>query len=238
MKNFVFLDTETTGNDLVTDRLFQVCYSFDGKIYSEYFKPLLPISVKAQSITHVTNKMVALKSAFAGSKMQKDLQKILKDNILVAHNAQFDICMLSHEGIDVQEYICTLKVARFLDEKNNIPEYNLQFLRYFLEIEVEAAAHDATGDVIVLEALFNNLLQQMTIKYGSVEAAIEKMIEVSKTPSLFKKIPFGKHKGRFLSEVVVEDKEYLLWLLNEKILKDPEDEDWIFTLQHYLGIKA
>src|SRR3989344_3441997 len=116
MDKLIFLDTETTGNDLLLDHLFEVCYSHNGKIVAETFKPPLPISIKAQSITHVTNKMVAGKPPFAESEMKKTLQELFKTHILVAHSAKFDIAMLSKEGIEVPLYICTFKVARFLDE--------------------------------------------------------------------------------------------------------------------------
>jgi hypothetical protein len=116
MKKLIFLDTETTGNNLLTDHLFEVCYSLGDDIKQEMFKPSLPISVKAQSITHVTNKMVADKPAFAESQMKQDLQILFKDHVLVAHNAKFDIAMLAKEDIQVPEYICTLKVARYLDD--------------------------------------------------------------------------------------------------------------------------
>lgn len=61
MKKLVFLDTETTGNNLLTDHLFEVCYSTGRDVVQEMFKPPVPISVKAQCITHVMTKMAALK---------------------------------------------------------------------------------------------------------------------------------------------------------------------------------
>ncbi len=141
MDKLVFLDTETTGNALLEDRICQVCYSFANKIHCQYFKPPIPISIKAQSITHITNKMVAGAEKFSTSKMKNDLQKLLADNILVAHNAAFDISMLAKEGVEIPKFICTLKLARFLDEDNKIPEYNLQYLRYYLDLDVEADSH-------------------------------------------------------------------------------------------------
>lgn len=236
MDNLVFLDTETTGNNLLSDRLFQVCYSFEGKIISEFFKPSLPISVKAQSITHVTNKMVEDKISFSDSQMKKDLQKILENHILIAHNAVFDNCMLSHEGVEVKKFICTLRVARFLDEELLIPEYNLQFLRYFHQFEIEADAHDATGDVLVLKALFEYLYAEMFKKYQDAYMVISKMIEISSQPSIFKVFSFGKYKGKAIEEVVQTDKKYIEWMLEQKLQNNDDSDDWVFTLKHYLKI--
>lgn len=238
MDKLVFLDTETTGNDFFNDWLFQVCYLHKDKISSEYFKPRTPISVKAQSITHVTNKMVEDKKPFEGSLMQKDLQELLKENILVAHNAVFDIAMLVKEKIEVSKFICTLKVARFLDEEMQVPEYNLQFLRYYFELDVKADAHDAKSDVIVLKALFEYQLKKMVEIYENEDRAITEMVRISKEPFLFKVFPFGKYKGRRVEEISILDKNYLEWLLIQKTQNNKEnEEDWIFTLKYHLKVQ-
>jgi DNA polymerase III epsilon subunit-like protein len=239
MDELVFLDTETTGNDLFNDRLFQVCYKHKDKIYSEYFKPPVPITIKSQSITHVTNKMVDDKEPFVDSKMKKALEKVLEKNILVAHNAVFDILMLNAEGISVPRFICTLKLARFLDEEAVIPEYNLQYLRYYLDLDIKGSAHEAKDDVLVLEGLFKRLYAKMMEKYDDHDAVIEEMIKISSRPSLYKVFLFGKHRGKRIDEVIKMDRSYVEWLLESKIQNASDtnpDEDWIFTLKHYLGV--
>lgn len=234
----IFLDTETTGNDTKKDRLCQVCYfsSNDQKVCMEFFKPPLPMSVKAMSITHITNKMLQDRAPFIGSDMSAELKKKLKKGILVAHNAKFDKAILEAEGISVPRFICTLRVARFLDPKNLIPEYNLQYLRYFLDLEVEGRAHDAEGDVNVLYAVFSRLLAKIKKEMGlDDDGAIEKMIEISAKPSLFNKFNFGKHTGKDIEDVLKTDKRYLEWLLNSKLENNEDDEDWIYTLKYYLN---
>ena len=69
----IFLDTETTGNDMSKDRLCQVCYRNSAGIHTEYFKPPLPMTVKSMSITHITDAMLEDKKSFADSQMKKDL---------------------------------------------------------------------------------------------------------------------------------------------------------------------
>lgn len=245
MERLIFLDTETTGNEIGKDRLCQVCYKTFCDLKVEYFKPPLPMSVKSMSITHITNKMLEGKKCFEGSDMQTELKKLLKDGVLVAHNAKFDIAMLEAEGLEVPRFICTLRVARFLDKDGKIPEYNLQFLRYFLDLDVDAHAHDAKDDVEVLHALFLRLLDKVkedirAENKGKSEdelanMAIDKMIDISKTPTLFTKFTFGKYKDKTLEEVASTDKKYLDWLLGEKLKNEAGDEDWIYTLKYYLG---
>ncbi len=235
MKKLIFLDTETTGNEVDQDRLCQVCYKCEDMISTEYFKPPLPISVKAMSITHITNKMVEDKPVFKNSPMYLELEKLLTDGVLVAHNAKFDKAILEAEGLTVPTFICTLRIARYLDQDNKIPEYNLQFLRYFLDLEIEGSAHDAEGDVSVLYALFNRLLIKMVEKVGDEEKAIMEMIEISQRPVIFKQFNFGKYKGQNVQDVYQKDAGYLEWLLKTKLADGGDDEDWIYTLRSFLG---
>jgi len=56
------------------------------------------------------------------------LVDLLNDDtdILVAHNAKFDVDMLVKEGVQSKKVICTLKLARHLDPERKIPRYSLQ----------------------------------------------------------------------------------------------------------------
>ncbi|MDE2001080.1 MAG: hypothetical protein KGI60_00770 [Patescibacteria group bacterium] len=236
MHELIFLDTETTGNDVATDRLSQVCYKTSDGIYKGYFKPPVPMSVKAMSITNITNKMLADKEPFKGSAMMKDLEARLAEGILVAHNAKFDCAILEAEGMSIPRRICTFRVARELDPESQIPEYSLQYLRYFLDLDVEdAPAHDAEGDVKVLYALYKRLLAKMTSEGIGEEQAIEKMMDISSHPSLFKVFNFGKYKDKKIGEVVKTDRGYLQWMLDRKYEDGGQDEDWIHTLEYYLS---
>lgn len=234
----LFLDTEATGLDLASDRLCQVCYKIEDQLKNEYFKPPVPISVKAMSISHVTNKMVAEKPAFAESAMKTELEVLLPEVVMVAHNAAFDAGMLEAEGLKVPNQIDTLKVSKHLDAEDQIPEHKLQYLRYFYDLEVDATAHDAMGDVLVLEAVFGKLLEKMKATVADEEAAINRMIEVSKLPSMVRRFMFGKYYGKKVEEVAEFDRGYLEWLLAQKMQSADiqREEDWIYTLHHYLGI--
>ncbi|MEA2112621.1 MAG: 3'-5' exonuclease [Patescibacteria group bacterium] len=235
MKKLIFLDTETTGNDLKKDRLCQVAYSIDGKMTVKNFKPTVPISIKAMSVTNITNKMVENEEAFQGSKFAKELQELLNENILVAHNAQFDIAMLENEGLEVPNYICTLRLSRYLDEKAEIPEHNLQFLRYYYDINLDVIAHSADGDVLVLEAVYKHIfnLAKEKSKIADEREIVKRMISISKNPSLIRRFSFGKHIDKLVEDVAREDRGYLEWFLKTKE-EEGTDEDWIYTLKYFL----
>jgi len=236
MSKLIFFDTETTGNT-EKDFLVQVAYKNEAGNFVGLYKPEIKIPPEASAIHHLTNKMVADKPTFKESTDQLIIKKLFEDEgaILVAHNAPFDLMIVGKEGIRPKKFICTLRMARYLDPEGKIERYNLQYLRYLLDLEIEATAHDALGDVLVLEKLFDKLKNKLMREEKLDEAeVIEKMIEVSSHPSLLLSFNFGKHLGKKIEEVLKVDRGYLEWLLEQKQASDQIDEDWIYTLKHHL----
>lgn len=235
----LFFDTETTGNG-ERDRLLQLAVKERGAakaIINTIYKPPLPISFGAMAVHHITEKMTEGKPAFKEAPEYEALKELFEneDTVAVAHNAAFDIAMLAREGIRPGRTICTYKVVRALDTDEELEQYKLQYLRYRLGLEIDADAHDAMGDVLVLEGVFEKFLGDMTARQGTEAAAVERMIEISSQPALFSTLRFGKYNGKRIEEVAAKDRGYLEWLLKEK-RKDPAGErDWIYTLEHYLS---
>lgn len=239
MNNFLFLDTETTGVE-TNDRLYQVAYKTEAEILDEKFKPPVPISHVASSITHITNKDVELKPPFANSITEAKLNDLVeKDYILIAHNAQFDLGMLAKEGINFRRHICTMKLARHIDDGTMV-NHQLQYLRYYYDLNIDLdglAPHDALADIIVLEQVFKKLARSIQDHYNLSKAqTIERMIDISMKPALLKKINTKKHPNKLIADVAKEDPQYLIWLLGEKKKNPAGEEDWIYTLNHYLSL--
>jgi len=278
MKQIIFFDTETTGNEPKKDFLCQLAYKIGNETFCELYKPSIPIPPEASAVHHITNKMVADKKAFQESGEYKKIKKLLEspDSIVVAHNAKFDYEIIKKEDIIPPNVICTLRVARALDKENVIPQYRLQYLRYYLDIEIEAEAHDALGDVLVLEKLYERLYKKVLeeirkdplaltgtpyrsstpfgqkdvskgLALGSLTPSsppsqggeemqvLQKMIEISSKPSLMNMFNFGKYNGKIVAEIVQVDRGYLEWMLTQKEQNEENEEDWIYTLKHYLG---
>ncbi|MEK7190544.1 MAG: exonuclease domain-containing protein [Patescibacteria group bacterium] len=236
MSKLIFFDTETTGNT-EKDFLVQVAYKTNDESFVGLYKPPIKIPPEASAVHHISNKMVQDKPSFQESGDLPKIKKLFEEesSIVVAHNAPFDLMIINKEGIIPHKFICTLRVARHLDPEGKIERYNLQYLRYLLEIEIEATAHDALGDVLVLEELFNRLKKKIIeTEHLDEEKAITKMIEISSHPCLLRSFNFGKHLGKKIEEVLATDRGYLEWLLAQKQASDQIDEDWIYTLKHFL----
>ncbi len=237
MQKIIFFDTETTGNT-EKDFLCQIAYKTGDENFNGLYKPPVKIPPEASAVHHITNKMLEGKPAFSESSNSKKIKELFEDenSVVVAHNATFDLMIIKKENIIPKNFICTLRLARHLDPEGKIEKYNLQYLRYLLDLDVEATAHDALGDVLVLEKLFERLKTKMTESENlTEEQAINKMIEISSHPSLLRHIPFGKHNGKTVEEVLRVDPGYLEWLLKQKLESDQIDEDWIYTLKYYLN---
>ncbi|MDQ3075595.1 MAG: exonuclease domain-containing protein [bacterium] len=236
MKKIIFFDTETTGNE-TKDFLCQIAYKVEDETFEGLYKPPFKVPPEASAVHHISNKMLDGKPSFKDSGDLEKVKELFEDenSVVVAHNAPFDLMIIEKEGIVPKQFICTLRVARHLDADEKIDRYNLQYLRYLLDLDVQAQAHDALGDVLVLEQLFHRLLKKIMDQDSITEhEAVEEMIEISSHPSIFKKLNFGKHKGKRIEDVVKEDRGWLEWLYAEKVKSDVLDEDWIYTLKHYL----
>ena len=224
---FIYLDTETTGTG-PADRLCQIAFKTEeDAAVDELFNPGLPITVDAMTVHHITNEMVRDKPPFRNSDAWRKLQDLVNSdgNVMVAHNTAFDVDMLRKEGIEPKSVICTLKLARYFDKDGVIPKYGLQYLRYYLKLNVDALPHTALGDILVLEALFKRIYTKAVIEFG--DDTVAKMIELSSKPVLYRRMPFGKHKGLKMEEVPLD---YLQWLSGTDL-----EEDLRYTIEQYLG---
>lgn len=237
-KQFLYFDTETT--DTQAKDLIQLAFvTDDPNIKSNiFFKPKIEISFGAMAVHHITPEMLKDKHYFEntplpdenihpdfkGADLKGYLEFLADRYIWVAHNAEFDLEVMSKKGIEIPKYICTLKVARnALTEGNrDLESYRLQFLRYYLglyknEDKDHITAHDALSDVYFLRDLFHYLLD-------NTKLSAEQMMVISKQPQIIRELRFGKYAGKTLQEIARMDREYLIWISEN--MTDKEDLVW------------
>lgn len=175
MERLVFIDTETTGfSD--QDRICQLalkCFN-DTHTISQFFKPPVPVGLKAMAVNHITNHQLKGCPAFSKSTTKTYLTSLLEQGyIVVAHNAAFDLKMLEREGIVVDRWIDTMKLSKELGDAK-IESHSLQYLRYYFDLDIPGVVpHSAEGDVAVLVALFELLHKKLK------KPSIEEMIDIS-----------------------------------------------------------
>lgn len=202
------------------------------------------------AVHHITTAMVRDKEPFNTSETCQELQKLFKSktNILVAHNAPFDIGMLKKEGIEVKSNIDTIKIARYLYEgEGKFKSFALQKLRYGLDLKFEgdAKAHDASGDIKVLEALFWHLYTECETRANakateagrkkySREEILARMMQITEQPvSPNMHMPFGKHKDKMIKDVMKEDPGYFKWLMSQQDSVAFKNRDLYATIEYW-----
>lgn len=241
---YIILDTETTGAS-EQDRIIQLGYMVLGakeiEVHNEFCSSEVPISYGAMEVHGITPEMIEGKSSCVEMNAYKRLEELNSDeNVMIIHNAPFDIGMLEKEGFNLQmQLIDTLRCAKHIysDEE----AHRLQYFRYKLglykleeaeakKLNIEVKAHDAIGDVLVLKLFLTELRKKVQELYPD-ENPVTKLIELTKQPVFVKVLRFGKHKGKNLEDIAVEDPGYLNWMKKSMDL----DEDMKYSLEKVLG---
>lgn len=246
MAKYVILDTETTGA-AEHDRIIQLGFMvLDGKnvsVYNELCWSEVPIAIPAMETHGITPEMIEGLCPCIETEAFKALNEInTPDNVLIIHNAPFDLGMLSKENFTSQmRLIDTLRCAKHLFDDEEA--HRLQYFRYKLGLykieEAEAAslgievkAHDAIGDVLVLKLFLSELRKRLAERFGNVNP-IDKMVELTQTPVFYSRpVKFGKYKGKTLSEIAEADRGYLTWMLGNM---ESLDEDMRYSINVVLG---
>lgn len=246
MAKYILLDTETTGAG-EADRIIQLGYMvLDGKnveVYNELCSSEIPIAYGAMEVHGITPEMIEGKPLCSETDAYRKLCELnTPENVLIIHNAPFDLGMLSKESFKPQmRLIDTLRCARHLFEEEEA--HRLQYFRYRLglyKIEAEEAnalgievkAHDAIGDVLVLKLFLSELRKRIQERFEGANP-IDKMVELTQTPVFYTRpLKFGKYKGKTLSEIAQSDKGYLNWMLGNM---DTIDEDMRYSIERVLA---
>jgi len=230
----VFIDLETTGFES-TDKICSIALLYEDSYKYELINEGKKISASASSIHHITNEMIQGKQALKETEIYEFLLEYNCDkNVLIMHNALFNMQMLSLSGLEWQgDIIDTQRVAKHLIE--DCDSYSLQYMRYELRLYKEEQkvfqkygikdalyAHHALSDALLVSTLFNYLHELVEI---------QTMKELSCKSVLLQKFSFGKYKGRYIEEIYMNDRAYLKWLIvNAKEI----DEDMKYSINYYL----
>ena len=245
MAKYVLLDTETTGAG-ESDRIIQLGFMvLEGKkveVYNDLCSTDVPIAIPAMETHGITPEMIDGLPPCVDTAAFRALEALnTPENVLIIHNAPFDLGMLSKENFTSQmRLIDTLRCAKHLFDDEEA--HRLQYFRYRLglyKIEsaeaetlgIEVKAHDAIGDVLVLKLFLSELRKRLAERFGSVNP-IDKMVELTQTPVFYSRpVKFGKYKGKTLTEIAETDRGYLTWMLGNM---ESLDEDMRYTISTIL----
>ena len=231
----LYLDVETTGLE-VRDRICSlglITVDENGAVetFNALVKPPLKVSTEAMAVHHLTNEMLKEAPCIEKSETWDVLQKYNSvDDVLVSHNVNFELEMLAKEGLLWRGGLLdTMKCSKHLI--GEIDRFSLQYLRYELGLyrSEQEEAEKVGVTLIAHNALSDAFHTKMLHAYLTEMADDERLMELSVTPVLIKKLNFGKYKGHYLEEVAMQDAGYLQWLFKQEI-----DEDLTHSINVYL----
>lgn len=232
----IYIDLETTGLE-PKDRICAIGLIIKDadavETMSDLVKPPRKIRPEAMAVHHITNEMVKEKPAFLESGTAKWLQQYNSpDNVLIAHNIDFELTMLQREGIIWQGAIIdTLKCTKHLIAE--VEQHSLQYLRYELGLyKTESEAAEALEIPLVAHtALSDALHTKLLHEYLNQMADDERLFELTVERVLIQKFAFGKYNGRYIEEIAMSDPGYLNWMLESM---SDMDDDLRYSVEYYL----
>lgn len=163
---YCVLDLETTGLSAKTEKITEIGIMKiqNGEVvdeFCEFVNPEKPIPKRVQEVTNITDEMVA-NSPTIDVLFPKVLD-FIKDSVLVAHNASFDIGFLKNVAKNLgyefdYTYVDTLPLARKLYPE--LKKHKLGKIAEHLKIKVEVA-HRALDDVDTTVKILKGMMKTL-----------------------------------------------------------------------------
>jgi DNA polymerase-3 subunit epsilon len=242
-RDLCFLDIESTGLNVVSDRILQLAmikYPKDGSDPQELsmlINPGIPISLEAMLVHGITPKDVANKPTF--QQVAQKIRDFIGDADFAGYNSnRFDIPLLMEEfsrvGIELDmARRRTVDVQRIFYKME--PRTLKAALRFYCDRELEDA-HDAMADVrATIDVFFGQLQryegQDFVDDHGAVQPSpvirhvqalhdfTNDMRFVDATQKLRYDTDgtvvfnFGKYNGQPVAETLANDKQYYHWIM-------------------------
>lgn len=228
-RSIAFLDLETTGINIITDRIVEISIlkiSPNGteEWLTTRINPGIPIPPKSTAIHHIRDNDVANSPTFRD--IAKKLAAFLEGCDLAGYNAnKFDIPVLAEEFLRVnidfdfrrRKYIDVQVIFHKKEQRTLSAAYI-----FYCKKEL-TGAHGAEADT---KATYEILKAQLD-RYPDLENDVEKLSDFSSynnTADFVGRIifddegreifNFGKYKGKLVEQVFKDDPSYYSWMMN------------------------
>ncbi|MFT4092866.1 MAG: 3'-5' exonuclease [Niabella sp.] len=252
-KPIAFIDLETTGVNLGTDRIVEIAVVKilpDGSktVKRKLINPQMPISKTSSDVHGITDEMV--KDAPTFQQVAQEFKQVLDDCDLGGYNSnRFDIPLLVEEflraGVDFD-----MKGRRMLDVQNifhKMEQRTLAAAYKFYCGKVLESAHSAEADA---SATHEVLLAQIK-KYpelGNTIESINKFLGEEQVVDFARRFimcdgvevfNFGKYKGQSIAEVLTREPQYYDWMMRGDFPQQTKQKlTEIFTRTKLKGLKV
>ena len=223
----VFIDLETTGVNLSTDRIVEIAIIKiipDGTKISKQkiLNPQMPIPKSSSAIHGITDEKV--KDAPTFKQVANELKQFIDDADLSGYNSnRFDIPMLMEEFLRAG-FTIDMTNRRMLDVQHIYHMMEKRTLgaayKFYCEKELHDA-HSAEADAIATWEILEAQLTRYTHLGNSLDTILqftgeEKFVDFARRFIMDNDVEvfnFGKHKGRPVSDVLRAEPQYYDWMM-------------------------
>ncbi len=225
----VFLDLETTGLNVATDRIVEICVlklNLDGTqdIKTRRLNPTIPISPQAQAIHGISNEDVANEPTF--KEIAKSLAQWMEGCDIAGYNStKFDVPMLAEEFLRAGvEY--DFRKRKLIDVQNIFHKMEQRTLKaaykFYCDKELEDA-HSAEADTIAtkevlecqLERYPDDLQNDITFlaEFSTRTEFLDYAGRIALNDDNLPVFNFGKHRGKPVAEILKTEPSYYDWMM-------------------------
>ncbi|MDI3311829.1 MAG: exonuclease domain-containing protein, partial [Thermoanaerobacterium sp.] len=210
--SFVVFDIETTGLSSINDSIIEIgavkiknCQIVD--TFETFVNPQVHISKFITKLTGITDDMV--KEYPSIEEILPKFLEFIKDSVLVAHNANFDVTFIKTKaknlGMEVDNPVLdTLELSRHMYE--NLKNYKLDTIAQYLGVSLEnhhRAVDDARATAEIFLKSINKLKESGVKKVNEINDYLKNKVDIKKMPTYHVIILVKNQKGlRNLYELV------------------------------------
>ena len=226
-KPLAFIDLETTGINLATDRIIEIAIVKvlpDGKrsVKRKLINPQIPIPKQSSDVHGITDEMV--KDAPTFKEVAHELKQMLDGCDIAGYNSnRFDIPMLVEEFLRA-DVDFDMKGRRLLDVQNifhKMEQRTLSAAYKFYCNKILDGAHSAEVDATATHEILIAQLQRYPDLGTSVESVLkligeEPIVDFARRFIMENGVEifnFGKYKGRSVAEVLKTEPQYYDWMM-------------------------
>jgi DNA polymerase-3 subunit epsilon len=222
-----FLDLETTGINVSTDKIVEIAIvkiSPDGTqvIKRKLINPEMPIPKSASDIHGISDEMV--KDAPTFKSVANEIKQFIEGADLAGYNSnRFDIPMLNEEflragvSVDVEsrKLLDVQKVFHMMEQRTLTAAY-----KFYCQKNLDDA-HSAEADAVATW----EVLEAQLLKYPQIGNTVEAIVKFTREDQIVdfarrfviengvEVFNFGKHKGKPVTQVLKEEPQYYDWMM-------------------------
>lgn len=234
----IFFDLETTGTDILHDRIVEISavkLMPDGEIVKKTrrINPCVPIPAAATAVHHITDEMVADEPTF--KQVSKSLAEFFENSDIAGFNSnKFDVPLLIEEfgragvpfDVAARKFIDVQGIFHKKEQRTLVAAYKFYCDKDLLD------AHSAEGDAMAtLEVLMGQIDRYPDI--GDDVASLAEFSGGGRNLDLMARIVlndagvpvfnFGKHRGKPVKDVLTVEPSFYNWVMNSDFSKNTKD---------------